>query len=94
VPEFLKLKGVRQIQIVADPNTARPVDILEDAMDENPELFGRSPGFPVMSVDATADEIVEHYDLCRRARVVFSVVTDEASESQDAVRMFRSRQLL
>ena len=92
VPEFLGLKRVRQVQIVADPNTARPVDILEDMMDRHPELFDRSPGFPVMSVDATADEVVDHYDVCRRARVIFSVVTDEASGSKDAVSMFRSRQ--
>ena len=92
MPEFLKLKRVRQIQIVADPNTARPVDILEDLMDRQPELFGRSASFPVMSVDATAEEVVDHYDLCRRARVIFSIVTDEASGSEHAVRMFRSRQ--
>lgn len=92
LPEFLKLKRIRQIQIVADPNTERPVEILERLMDKRPELFGRSPGFPVMAVDATADEVVDYYDLCRRARVVFSVVTDEAEEAKDAVHMFRSRQ--
>jgi hypothetical protein len=63
-------------------------------MGGHPELFGRSPDLPVMSVDATADEIMDHYDLCRRARIIFSVVTDEASGSNDAVRMFRNRQSL
>ncbi len=94
VPEFLKLKRVRQIQIVADPNTARPVEILEGLMDGHPGLFGRLPSFPVIALDVTADEARDHYDLCKRARIVFSVVTDEAAESSEAVRMFRSRQAL
>lgn len=92
VPEFLKLERVRQIQIVADPNTSRPVEILANLLDSNPELFGRSPDIPVMAVDASPEEAVEYYDLSRRTRVVFSVVTETAEEAQRAVHMFRATQ--
>ncbi len=92
VPEFLKLTNVRQIQIVADPNTRRPVEILADLVDSNPELFGRSSDIAVIQVDASPEEAVQYYDLSRRTRVVFSVVTETAEEAQHAVQIFRERQ--
>ncbi len=92
VPEFLKLTNVRQIQIVADPNTRRPVEILADLVDSNPELFGRSSDIAVIQVDASPEEAVQYYDLSRRTRVVFSVVTETAEEAQHAVQIFRARQ--
>lgn len=92
VPEFLKLKRVRQIQIVADPNTRRPVEILADLLDKKPELFGKSPDVPVIAVDASPQEAVDYYDLSRQTRIVFSVVTENAEEARHAVDIFRAKQ--
>lgn len=92
VPEFLKLKRMRQIQIVADPNTRRPVEILADLISSSPEFFGRSPDVPVVAVDVSPNEAADYYDLSRQTRVVFSVVTETAEEAQHAVRLFRATQ--
>ncbi len=92
VPEFLKLKRMRQIQIVADPNTKRPVDILADLINNSPELLRKSPDVPVMAVDASPEEAADYYDLSRQTRIVFSVVTETAEEAQHAVHLFRAKQ--
>lgn len=91
LPELLKLRNVRQIQIVADPNQRRPVEILAELISNRPELFGTGRDRPVMAIDASADEIEEHYDLCKFTRLVFSVVTETAEQANDAIRVFRAK---
>ncbi|MEA4883675.1 MAG: uroporphyrinogen decarboxylase family protein [Clostridia bacterium] len=92
MPEFLKLKHLRQIQIVADPNQTRPVQILSNLIEKHPDLFGRSPDKPVIAVDASAAEISDYYGLSKHVRLVFSVVTDTADEATEAVSVFRAQE--
>lgn len=92
IPEFLKLKRVRQVQIVADPNQTRPVKILEALISNHPEAVSRAATCPVIAVDASPDEVEACFELSKLARVVFSVVTDNAAEAREAVSMFRAKQ--
>lgn len=89
---FLDMKPVRQIQIVADPNQQRPVHILSELIDAKPYLFGKDQSHPVIIVDATPSEAVEFLELGRFMKISFSVVTETREEAIEAVELFRTKQ--
>jgi len=89
---FLDMKLVRQIQIVADPNQQRPVCILSKLIDAKPHLFGKEQNYPVIIVDATASEAAEFIELGRFVKISFSVVTETREEAIEAVELFRTKQ--
>jgi len=90
IPEFLALERVRQIQIVADPNQTRPVKILETLIANYPQVISRDARSPVLAVDASLEEIKDYFDLSKSARIVFSVVTENADEAREVIKMFRA----
>lgn len=90
VPEFLKLRGLRQLQIVDDPNQRRPVTILEELIQRIPSLTDGTADTPALAINASAEEVEQCFELASKAKVVFCVTTATRAEAEEVISIFKA----